>query len=133
MGSTVVAGAAEASALLSGRMPALSPVPVGPPALLGGRVVLVIGRRVPSPIGAALSELGAEAQLATSERVALDVASSSAPPLVLVELQGDEGRAARIGKAVTDRSPFSKLVLVDGGDDFHAAAAAARAGFHGYV
>ena len=111
----------------------LTPSSLGSPTPLGGRVALVIGRRVAPPIGAALSEMGAEARLATSERVALDVASSSAPPLVLVELQDDEERAARLGKAVTDRSPLSKLVLLGGGDDLHATGAAARAGFHGYV
>ena len=132
-GGSAMAGVVEAGARLNGLMPALAPVPLGLPALLGGRVALVIGRRVAPSIGAALSEMGAKAQLATSERVALDVASSSAPPLVLVELQDDEGRAARVGRAVTDRSPLCKLVLVDGGDDLHAAAAAARAGFHGYV
>ena len=130
---TAVAGVAEVGALLNGRVPALAPVLLGPPALLGGRVALVIGRRVAPPIGAALSEMGAEVQLATSERVALDVASSSAPPLVLVELQDHEARAVRLGEAVTDRSPYSKLVLLDGGEDLHTAAAAARAGFHGYV
>ena len=100
---------------------------------LVGRVALVIGRRVAPTIAVALNELGARAQFAASEPMALDLASSSTPLLVLVDLQDDERRTARVGKAVVDRSPSSKLVLVDGGDDLHAAAAAARAGFHGYV
>lgn len=132
-GGSAVAGIAEVGSLLNGRASALLPASVEAPAPLGGRVALVIGRRVPPPIGVALSEMGAEARLATSEHVALEMASSSAPPLVFVELQDDERSAARVGRAVTDRSPFCKLVLVDGGDDLHAAAAAARAGFHGYV
>jgi len=65
--------------------------------------------------------------------VALDVASSSAPLLVLVELQDDERSTARLCKAVADRSPSSKLILLAGDDDLHAATVAARAGFHGYV
>ena len=128
-----MAGVVEAGARRNGRMPVLAPMPVGLPALLDGRVALVIGRRVAPSIGAALSEMGAKVQLATSEQVALDVACSSAPPLVLIELQDDEGHAARMGRVISDRSPFSKFVLLDGGDDLHVAAAAARAGFHGYV
>ena len=132
-GGLAVAGVAEVGSLVKGRTSVVFPASLEAPAPLGGRVALVIGRRVPPPIGVALSAMGAEARLATSEHLALEMASSSAPSLVLVALQDDEGRAARVGRTVTDRSPSCKLVLVDGGDDLHAAAAAARAGFHGYV
>ncbi len=112
-------------------LPAVAPQAASGP--LVGRVALIIGRRLAAPIGIALKELGARAQLATSEPAALDIASSSAPPVVLLERLEDELRTVRMGKAVVDRSPSSKLVLVDDGDDLHAATAAARAGFHGYI
>jgi DNA-binding NarL/FixJ family response regulator len=103
------------------------------PSVLGGKVALVIGEQVDPLVGAALDELGARTRLASSENAALDVASTSAPPLVLVELADDEHSTARMGQAVADRSPSSKLVLLGNGDSLHAAVWAARAGFHGYV
>jgi len=132
MTSTAVDGAADSATLLNAQ-PALAFVSLALQTPLEGQVALVIGRRMPHPIRVALRELGARPHLATSESAALDVASSAAPPLILVELQGDHGRTVRMGKAVADRSPGSKFVLLDGGDDLRAAAAAARAGFHGYV
>lgn len=134
-GEIVVADPSDDGAVALVRAPSelLLGDPRGPSGLLGGRVALVISRWLAPPIGAALKELGARTQLATSEPVALDVASSSAPPVVLLERLEDERRTVRMGKAVVDRSPLSKLVLVDDGDDLHAATAAARAGFHGYI